>query len=128
MKLLLDTHLLLWAICDSKSLSKPARKLLTDEENDIYFSAASVWEIGLKHAKHPESMGISSAEARRYFLEMGYEELPIRAGHGIVAEDMPFLHHDPFDRIMIAQAKTEKMVFLSHDRMVAQYGEPVLVV
>jgi len=128
MKLLLDTHILLWAISDSRQLSKKARYYLTDDDSDIYFSAASVWEIGIKHARHPELMEITAVEARRYFLEMGYKELPIRADHGIAAEGLPFLHGDPFDRIMIAQARTEGLRFVSHDGLVEQYGDGVLLV
>ena len=128
MNLLLDTHILLWAVSGDAQLSRKARVYLLDEDNAIFFSAATIWEIGIKHAKHPEIMGISSAEARELFLELGYQELPIRADHGIAAESLPFLHNDPFDRILIAQAKTEALRLLSHDRMLAQYGDPVLAV
>ena len=128
MNLLLDTHILLWAISGDVQLSRKARALLLDEDNAVFFSAATVWEIGIKHAKHPEVMGISSAEARGLFLELGYQELPIRADHGIAAESLPFLHNDPFDRILVAQARVESLRLLTHDRRLAQYGDAVLLV
>jgi len=125
-KLLLDTHILLWTLSGDSQLSKKARYYLSDDENDCYFSAASIWEIGIKHVKHPAIMGISASEARQLFTEIGYHEMPIRADHGIVAESLPVLHNDPFDRIMIAQAQVEGMRLVSHDRSVAQYGDIVL--
>ena len=128
MNLLLDTHILLWAISGDALLSRKARALLLDEDNVVFFSAATVWEIGVKHAKHPEVMGISSAEARELFLELGYRELPIRSDHGIAAESLPFLHNDPFDRILVAQSKSESLKLLTHDRLLAQYGDTVLLV
>lgn len=128
MNLLLDTHVLLWAISGDAQLSRKAKALLLDEENAVFFSAATVWEIGIKHAKHPEVMGISAAEARELFLELGYQELPIRADHGIAAESLPPVHGDPFDRILVAQAKTESLRLLTHDRLLAQYGDAVLPV
>ena len=131
MRLLLDTHIALWAITDSTRLSRAARGLIAAPENALYVSAATLWEIAIKHAlkkRGPNAMPISAAEARGYFLAAGYTLLPVTAQHAVAVEGLPSLHADPFDRMLIAQARAEPLRLLTHDAELAVYGEAVVVV
>lgn len=128
MRLLLDTHIALWAITDSPRLSTVARELILAPDNEIYISAATVWEIAIKHSLSRHAIPISGEEARRYFAEAGYLSLPVTGRHAAAVETLPTLHADPFDRILIAQAQTEPMKLLTHDGMVAKYGDGILLV
>ena len=125
MKLLLDTHIALWAITDNPRLSATARDLILNISNEIYFSAATVWEIAIKHRLKRKEMPISGHEAAAFFVEAGYIELPIRATHSAATENLPLHHSDPFDRILVAQAITEPMHLLTHDRTLKLYGDVV---
>lgn len=122
MNLLLDTHIALWAIVGDSRLSSEARALIGDPANSIYFSAASVWEIAIKHAIAKKDMPVSGAEAARLFFESGYIELPVKAMHAAATERLPPLHADPFDRILVAQAHSEPLVLLTRDVKVLAYG------
>jgi PIN domain nuclease of toxin-antitoxin system len=130
-RLLLDTHIALWALVDDPRLPRRAADLISDPGNSIVVSAASVWEITLKHALGrggPNAMPISGREALIYFGEAGYDLLPISPTHAATVEALPALHTDPFDRILIAQAMAEPMRLLTHDAALAGYGEMVLKV
>jgi len=111
MRLLLDTQIALWALTDSPRLSVDARELIGDADNEVYCSAATVWEIAIKHALARVDMPVSGAEARQLFLDAGFEELPITSTHAAATEDLPFHHTDPFDRILIAQASPNPCAF-----------------
>ena len=126
MNLLLDTHVALWAITDSPRLSAPARAWITDPESDLWVSAASLWEIAIKHALRPSHMPIPAAQARVHFQDSGYRILPIEPEHVLALEGLPTLHADPFDRLLIAQAQAEPMRLLTADARVARYGEAVI--
>ncbi|MSQ83672.1 MAG: type II toxin-antitoxin system VapC family toxin [Myxococcales bacterium] len=128
MKLLLDTHIALWAISDSPELSQAARRLITEPTNSIWVSAATVWEIAIKHAKRPTDMPISGQQARTYFAAAGYLLLPISAEHAAAIDALPQIHRDPFDRVLVAQTGCESMHLLTHDGELAGYGDAVLVV
>ncbi len=128
MKYLLDTHILLWAAIDVKSLSRKAVSIMEDPANTLYFSPISLWEISIKHAKHPEQMEITSVRARELAMEMGLVELPVRSRHGVAIANLPKIHDDPFDRMLITQASCDGLYLLSHDGNVAKYGEPVVSV
>ena len=123
MRLLLDTQVALWALTDNPRLSVRARTLLAQIGNDIYFSAASVWEIAIKHRRARDDMPVSGAEAAKLFLEAGYYELPVTAIHAAATEQLPPHHEDPFDRILVAQAFSEPLRLLTHDRQLPVYGE-----
>ena len=123
MRLLLDTHVALWALTDHKNLSAEARALLLNTENDVYFSAASVWEIAIKHALARRDMPLSGDEARVLVLEAGYKELAITSEHAAATESLPYHHADPFDRILLAQSKSEPMRLMTHDRQLLSYGD-----
>jgi len=126
MKLLLDTHVALWALTDHRNLSAAARTLITDPDNDIFFSAATIWEISIKHALARKEMPVSGKEAQALLLDAGYRELPISSSHAAATEALPGHHADPFDRILIAQSRVEPMHLVTHDRQLIAYGELVL--
>jgi PIN domain nuclease of toxin-antitoxin system len=128
MRILLDTHIALWALTDSPRLSPEARTMILDPSNDIFFSAATVWEIAIKHRLARRDMPVSGSEARELFVRSGYVELPITAIHAATTESLPPHHADPFDRIMVAQAIAEPLRFLTHDRALLPYGHPISLV
>ncbi len=128
MRILLDTHMILWALTDSPRLPTAAHQMIMDAANQIYVSAASVWEVSIKHSLSPDQMPVSGSELTGYLSEAGYIELPVMAVHAAAVETLPLHHKDPFDRILIAQALSEPMVLLTHDRLMEKYGEPVRVV
>ena len=128
MNLLLDTHIALWAITDSPRLSQEARQLIESPATNVWVSAASVWEIAIKHSLGRGDMPVSSEDARRYFVDSGYQILPIEAEHAIAVESLPGHHQDPFDRILVAQAMTEPMRLMTHDPKVALYSDAIIMV
>jgi len=125
MKILLDTHIALWALTGSPRLPQKARTMILDAGNSIYFSAATVWEIAIKHRLARGNMPISGEEARELFNEAGYLELPVTSQHAATTEKLPMHHADPFDRILVAQAKSEPMRLLTHDSKLPAYGDCV---
>jgi len=124
-KLLLDTHLLLWAAGEPARLPKSARKLLSDPANDLIFSAASLWEIAIKRALGRPDFRVEPRLLRRGLLDNGYVELPITSEHALATETLPPFHKDPFDRILVAQAMVEGVTLLTVDSLVAKYPGPV---
>lgn len=125
MKLLLDTHLLLWAAQGSPRLSRTARKLIDDTENDIFFSAASLWEIAIKSGLGRDDFLVDARILRRTLLDNGYLELPVSSEHAVALGSLPPLHKDPFDRMLIAQAMIEGILLLTVDLQVAGYPGPI---
>ncbi len=121
MKLLLDTHLLLWAAGMPERLTKTARALIEDEENQLIFSTASLWEIAIKHGLGRADFRAELALLRRGLLDNGYQELAITGAHAVAVEGLPALHRDPFDRMLIAQANAAGALLLTADPLVAQY-------
>ena len=128
MKLLLDTHIVLWAAGQPEKLSKSARTLLTTPENALFFSAASIWEIVSKRGLGREDFKVNPRRLRKMLLAHEYTELPVTAEHAFTVETLPLLHKDPFDRLLLAQARTEGMLLLTVDASVSQYQESVLPV
>ena len=126
MNLLLDTHVALWAITDNPKLSQKARELILSPRNNVWVSAANIWEIAIKHALGKGDMPISGQDAMRYFNKAGYRFLAIEAEHAIAVEDLPLHHHDPFDRILVAQALVEPMRLMTHDSLVAVYSDTII--
>lgn len=126
MNLLLDTHVALWAITDSPKLPQKARELIQSPKTSIWISAASVWEIAIKHALGRGDMPVCSQDAVRYFRESGYRFLAVEVEHTVAVEDLAAHHQDPFDRILVAQAIVEPMRLLTHDPMVALYSDIVI--
>lgn len=128
MRLLLDTQIALWALIGSARLGALAQGLIENPDHEIYVSAATVWEIAIKHALGRGDMPVSGARAAELFAQAGYRELPIAWRHAVMVETLPMIHSDPFDRILIAQALTEPMRLLSRDATVASYGVMVMPV
>lgn len=128
MNLLLDTHLLLWAASEPQRLSKKVRELLVDPANRLLFSSASLWEIGIKSAIGRPDFAIDPRRLWRMLLVSDYQELFVTSEHALTAGELPLLHKDPFDRILVAQARVESLLLLTVDKAVAKYGAAVLKV
>jgi len=128
MKLLLDTHIILWAAGMPDKLSDSARNLLIEKDSKLFFSAASLWEIVIKRGIGRDDFKVDPHRLRKMLLQNGYSELPVTAEHVLRVDTLPLLHKDPFDRILIAQARSEAMLLLTVDSAVIQYGEAVLSV
>jgi PIN domain nuclease of toxin-antitoxin system len=126
LNLLLDTHVALWAITDSPKLPQKARELVESPKSAVWISAASVWEIAIKHALGRGDIPVSSQDAVRFFRESGYRFLPLEVEHAIAVGELPTHHQDPFDRILVAQALVEPMRLMTHDPMVARYSDTII--
>ena len=125
MKLLVDTHLLLWAAGDLRDLPARARRLLQSSENELLFSAASLWEIAIKSTRPRRDFQVNARLLRRELLDNGYLELPVRGEHVVAITNLPPIHKDPFDRLLVAQATVEGVTLLTADPVVAQYPGPI---
>jgi PIN domain nuclease of toxin-antitoxin system len=127
-RLLLDTHIALWALVDSPRLPAKARLLILAPDNEVVVSAASIWEIAIKRGLSKKNMPVSGTEARSWFLRAGYTLLPVTAEHAALVEGLPPHHADPFDRILVAQALAEPLRLVTHDPTVSRYSDTVLLV
>lgn len=125
MKLLLDTHLLLWAAGMPDRLPAEARKLMDDPENELFFSAASLWEIAIKQGLARNDFKADARLLRRGLFDNGYSELPVASEHAVAIDGLPPIHKDSFDRMLVAQATVEGITLLTADAMVARYPGPV---
>ena len=125
MKLLLDTHLLLWAAGNPDRLPAAARRLLDDPQNEPIFSSASLWEVAIKHGLGRGDFRVDARLLRRGLLDNGYGELPITSEHAVALDSLPPIHKDPFDRILVAQSTVEGITLLTANPLVAQYPGPV---
>jgi len=126
--LLLDTHILLWAAGQPERLSPKCRDLLLNPSNNLIFSAASLWEISIKASLGRADFVVDSALFRRKLLLQAYRELSVSGEHAVAVNMLPSLHKDPFDRILITQARTEGMLLITSDSAVAAYGEGIMMV
>jgi PIN domain nuclease of toxin-antitoxin system len=124
-KLLLDTHLLLWAADDEKLLSSAARKLMSDPDNELIFSVTSMWETAIKAGLKRHNLRADARVLRRRLLDNGYTELPLTSDHAVAIDLLPPIHKDPFDRILVAQAMVEGIILLTADPLLARYPGPV---
>lgn len=126
MKILLDTHILLWYFEDNARLPLKARKFIEDEANEIFFSVLSVWEVEIKHTAHPDRISMTSEEFIDYCQELNFAQVPVEVGHilkvkKLVRKENTPPHNDPFDRLMICQAIVEGMILMTHDARIAEY-------
>lgn len=124
MNLLLDTHIALWSVTADKRLSAPARALIENRANAISVSIACLWEIAIKHAivkQGVPAMPISARQAAAYFAAAGFRVLDAQAAHIFAVEELPMVHADPFDRLIVAQARAEGLILLTSDATVARY-------
>jgi PIN domain nuclease of toxin-antitoxin system len=121
MRLLLDTHVLLWAAGKPEKLSRKARKLLDEPGNSLVFSAVSLWEIAIKQTLGRDDFRADVRLLRRGLLDNGYEELALTSAHAVALDTLPSLHRDPFDRMLLAQAHVEGITLVTADALVAKY-------
>jgi PIN domain nuclease of toxin-antitoxin system len=121
MKLLLDTHLLLWIAEGSDRLSEQARQLIEAPNAELFFSAASLWEIAIKNGLGRDDFRVDVRLLRRGLLDNNYSELPITSEHAVAITNLPVIHKDPFDRMLVAQAMVEGISLVTSDALVAQY-------
>ncbi|WP_454295489.1 type II toxin-antitoxin system VapC family toxin [Salana multivorans] len=128
MSYLLDTHLLLWTAYTPERLSTAARNVIADPSQHVLFSAASIWEVTIKSGLGREDFDVDPRALRRGLLTNDFEELTVTSAHGIAVGDLPALHRDPFDRMLLAQARVEGVTLLTSDELVARYGTPARLV
>lgn len=126
MKLLLDTHLLLWVAAEPEKLSVVALQAIEDPQNQLLFSPASLWEVAIKRGLGRADFTVDPRLLRRGLLDNGYEELSITGAHAVAVDELPVIHKDPFDRILIAQSIVEGISLLTVDDLVAQYPAPII--
>ncbi|OGA01689.1 MAG: twitching motility protein PilT [Betaproteobacteria bacterium RIFCSPLOWO2_02_FULL_64_12] len=128
MRLLLDTHFLLWSMAASRRLSAEVREVLTDPENDVFYSAASIWEIAIKSALRRRDFRVDLPRLLRALPRAGFAELPVSAAHAARVASLPALHKDPFDRLLVAQALVEPLVLFTNDAQLGRYAAQVRVI
>jgi PIN domain nuclease of toxin-antitoxin system len=124
--LLVDTHLLLWAAGEPQRLSKKARRLLDDPDSQLWFSAVSLWEVAIKHGLGRQDFRVDPRRLRRGLIDNGWRELTISSEHTVATLDLPPLHKDPFDRMLVAQAQVEGLALVTSDELVARYAGNIL--
>lgn len=128
MRFLLDTHLLIWAVGVSKRLPTEARDLIDDPENELLFSSVNLWEIAIKSSRKREDFQIDVRLFRRTLLNSLYLELPVTGEHAVAVADLPPLHKDPFDRLLVAQSLVEGITLLTADRQLGRYSGAIRMV
>ena len=128
MRLLLDTHLLLWASARSRRLPKEARRFLENPRNEVHYSAVSLWEIAIKLGLRRSDFRVDLGLLRPALSEMGFVELPVTGAHAERLVDLPPIHKDPFDRMLVAQSLSEPFILLTNDDGLEAYGKVVRVV
>jgi PIN domain nuclease of toxin-antitoxin system len=124
-RLLLDTHVLLWAAGEPTKLSKAARAMIDDEGNELLFSVGSLWEVSIKRGLGRKDFNADPRLLRRALLDHGYEELVIASNHVVATESLPAIHKDPFDRLLVAQALEEGALLLTTDSLLTRYPGPI---
>lgn len=125
MKLLLDTHVLLWAAGEPERLPAAARELIEDPQTELLFSPSSLWEVAIKRSLDREDFRVDPRLLRRGLLDNGYAELPITSEHAVAVVGLPPIHKDPFDRMLVAQATITGIELLTVDEVVARYPGPI---
>ncbi len=132
MKILLDTHVILWAIANTAKLSEETKKILESKDNEVFYSIASVWEVAIKHTIRPEQMPVPEEAFVDLCQKTGFVQLPIKQEHifclkTLARPDTAPKHNDPFDRILLAQAKSENLKLVTHDSLLPYYGEDCII-
>jgi PIN domain nuclease of toxin-antitoxin system len=128
MRLLLDTHVLLWTVAESRKLSAAARALIGEPDNELTFSSVSLWEVAIKAGRGRDDFRIDVSSLRRSLFDNGYAELPMTGAHAAALVGLPPIHRDPFDRMLAAQAIVEGLTLVTSDPAVAKYPAPVRLV
>ena len=132
MKILCDTHILIWYLTGDNRLSRKARTLIDDENNTIYFSIVSIWEVSIKHNRKPNVLTLSAQDFYQFCNDQGFEEYPLNQNHIFTIDSLSRPsnapeHHDPFDRLLISQAKADELTFITHDSLIPYYNEPCVL-
>ena len=132
MNLLLDTHIAIWALNDDPALSEKARELILDVDNTIYYSTVSVWEVLLKHSRRPDSIPFNENDFSKACRDAGFVPLSLTDKHILAVRSLSRPdnikeHNDPFDRLLLAQAKVENLSFLTHDELIPGYNEKCIL-
>ena len=122
---ILDTHVLLWAAGVPERLPDDGRALLEDQDAKLFFSAASLWEVAIKSGLGRADLRVDPRVLRRGLLENGYVELAVTGAHAVAVDLLPPIHKDPFDRLLIAQARVEGLTLVTADQVVARYPGPI---
>ncbi|WP_041494479.1 type II toxin-antitoxin system VapC family toxin [Burkholderia sp. KJ006] len=125
MRLLLDTHVFLWSVTDDRKLSKAARTLIVDAD-EVFVSAATIWEASIKSGLGKLDVDVNELVAE--ISAAGFVELPVRVAHAAMVRDLPDVHRDPFDRLLVAQAMTEPLRLVTADGHLAKYTDLVIEV
>lgn len=129
MRLLLDTHVAIWAVQDDARLPTAIKQMIASPRNEVAVSAVSIWEIAIKSSLDRRGLGkmpVSASEALRLFIETDFDMLSLTAEHALAVEDLPALHGDPFDRLIVAQSLTEPMRLVTYDDTVAAYNSSII--
>ena len=128
MRLLIDTHLLLWAADEEERLSTKAKTVMADPGNTLMFSSVNIWEIVVKRNLNRPDFAVDPRRFRHDLLMGGYEEISVTSQHALELVGLPLIHRDPFDRLLIAQAMSEGAMLVTADRRIARYPGPILKV
>jgi PIN domain nuclease of toxin-antitoxin system len=128
MRLLLDTHILLWALAEPKKIPKQTRAQIEAADNEVLFSAASLWEVAIKVQTGRLALPVPLDELSSAAEDMGFVELPVRSAHAVHVARLPLHHRDPFDRLLVAQAILEPARLLTVDGPLRQYSDLVDIV
>jgi PIN domain nuclease of toxin-antitoxin system len=128
MRLLLDSHILIWGAVEPERLSREARALIEERRNDLLFSAVSLWEIAIKGGLRRASFQVDVSLLRRSLFDNGYSEIAATGAHAAALANLPLIHKDPFDRMLVAQAIVEGLTLITGDPVVARYPGPVRLV
>ena len=123
---LLDTQLLLWLAVAPERLGEPLRQLLLDRETHVMFSVASLWEVAIKTSLGKPAFQVDARALRRGLLAVGLEELPLAAEHCLAVQHLPWVHRDPFDRLLVAAARETGCQLITADRTLLAYGPEVM--
>ena len=127
MRLLLDTHVLLWALADSKRLPAETRDLIESTDNDVFFSAASIWEIAIKAQLLRAKFGVDAKTIIAAARDTDFAELAISSRHAAGVAELPLHHKDPFDRLLMSQAIAEPARLVTADRALAPYSSDLVM-
>ncbi len=125
---LLDTHLLLWSTFEPKKLSAPAKQIINSPENLLCFSSISIWEVAVKRALNRPDFQFDPYLLRRLLIADDYREIDMTSEHALRVAELPRLHKDPFDRLLVAQARVESLTLLTCDAAIAAYSDSVQLV
>ncbi|MDR6815978.1 PIN domain nuclease of toxin-antitoxin system [Neorhizobium sp. 2083] len=128
MRILLDSHLLVWLVGASERLPSAAREIIENPDHEIFFSSASIWELSIKYSSGKIGLELPPRMLHRVLIEGDFRELAVSASHALEVDSLEQIHKDPFDRILIAQAMSEGMLLLTSDETIAQYDGPIRLV